>query len=407
MLETQDNQGGMHGRPVLDVDPFSQEARDNPEAFDRAVRAAGPVAWIPKYGVWITGQDAVVREVFSDWRRFSSAYGTGMTNVIREEPWRKPSVILEADPPVHTPNRKVLSRVLSVPALRRLEADFKREAERMVDALVERRRFDLAEDLAFAFPFKVLPDAAGLSPDGRHHLMPYSTLNFNAMGPKNALYQEARRVVEEQGTFEYVSAQMREENIRPGSFGAEIYAAAHAGEITMEEAGMLVRAFISAGIDTTVFGIGMTLVALLERPEQWDMLRADPELARPAFEEGLRFNAPSPVIGRTTSGPTELAGVQLGGEEKVLMWLAAANRDPARWERPDEYDITRRPVGHLAFGVGVHGCVGQMVARLEAEAVLRALAARVKRIHLTGAPEKVNINWLRGYHSIPVEVEPA
>ncbi|MBN8194768.1 cytochrome P450, partial [Bacillus sp. NTK074B] len=80
---------------------------------------------------------------------------------------------------------------------------------------------------------------------------------------------------------------------------------------------MLVRAFISAGIDTTVFGIGIAIKALIDNPAEWDKLRADPSLARAAFEEGLRWFAPSPVIGRTTSAPTELAGVQLGGEEKV------------------------------------------------------------------------------------------
>ncbi|KAA2316343.1 cytochrome P450 [Pseudooceanicola sediminis] len=394
-------------RPILDVDPFGQQARDNPDALDRQIREAGPVVWVPKYGIWLTGQDSIVREVFSDWRRFSSAFGTGMTNVVREEPWRKPSVILEADPPVHTPNRKVLARVLSPAALRKLAVGFQQEADRMVDALVARGRFDLAADLAFAFPFKVLPDAAGLRPEGRPHLMPYSTLNFNAMGPRNDLYEAARKVVEDNGTFAYVAEQMREENILPGSFGAEIYAAAHNGEISHEDAGMLVRAFISAGIDTTVFGIGMTLMALIERPDQWDMLRADPDLARPAFEEGLRFQAPSPVIGRTTVAATQLGGVALGGDEKILMWLAAANRDPARWADPDTYDITRRPVGHLSFGTGIHGCVGQMVARLEAESVLRALASRVRRIHLVGTPERVQINWLRGYHSIPVEVEAA
>ncbi|MFV0384865.1 cytochrome P450 [Paracoccus sp. (in: a-proteobacteria)] len=394
-------------RPVLDIDPFSRKAMDHPIELDRTIRQAGPVVWVPKYGFWISGQDAVVREVFEDWRRFSSAMGTGMTNVVREEPWRRPSVILEADPPTHTPNRKVLARVLSARAMRKLADDFRAEAEAMVDRLVRQRRFDLGVDLAFAFPFKVLPDAVGLRPEGRQHLMPYSTLNFNAMGPKNDLYHAARKIVEEQGTFEYVAAQMAEENLLPDGFGQEIYAAAHAGEITRDEAGMLVRAFISAGIDTTVFGIGQTVLALIERPAQWDMLREDPDLARPAFEEALRFMAPSPVIGRTTTGPTELAGVALGAEEKVLMWLAAANRDPARWDRPDEYDITRRPVGHLAFGTGIHGCVGQMVARLEAESVLGALARRVRRIELTGEPERVYINWLRGYHSIPVEVTPA
>lgn len=396
-----------HDRPVLDIDPFSDEAVDDPIELDRAIRAAGDVVWVPKYGFWVTGRDAVIREVFNDWQRFSSAYGTGLTNVLRDEPWRKPSRILEADPPVHTPNRKVLARVLSIAAMRKLAEDFRIIADAMVDRLIEERRFDIASDLAFAFPFRVLPEAVGLQPEGRHHLMPYSELNFNAMGPKNERYLAARRIVEEQGTFEYVAAQMAEENLIEGGFGSQIYAAAHAGEITHEDAGMLVRAFISAGIDTTVFGIGNTLMALIERPDQWDVLRADPSLARQAFDEGLRFMAPSPVIGRTTPAATELAGVALGAEEKVLMWLAAANRDPARWDRPDDYDIHRKTVGHLAFGTGIHACVGQMVARLEAETVLAALARRVRRIELTGAPERVYINWLRGYHSIPVEVTPA
>ncbi|MDN2581514.1 cytochrome P450 [Aquibium sp. ELW1220] len=396
-----------HDRPVLDIDPFSDAAVDHPIELDRAIRAAGDVVWVPKYGFWVTGRDAVIREVFNDWQRFSSAYGTGLTNVLRDEPWRKPSRILEADPPVHTPNRKVLARVLSIAAMRKLAEEFRITAEAMVDRLVEERRFDIASDLAFAFPFKVLPESVGLQPEGRHHLMPYSELNFNAMGPKNERYLAARKIVEEQGTFEYVAAQMAEENLIEGGFGSQIYAAAHAGEITHEDAGMLVRAFISAGIDTTVFGIGNTLMALIERPDQWDILRADPSLARQAFDEGLRFMAPSPVIGRTTPAATELAGVAIGAEEKVLMWLAAANRDPARWERPDDYDIRRKTVGHLAFGTGIHACVGQMVARLEAETVIAALARKVKRIELTGAPERIYINWLRGYHAIPVEVIPA
>ncbi|SLN73922.1 Cytochrome P450 107B1 [Pseudooceanicola marinus] len=395
------------GRPELDIDPFSRHSMDNPLELDRAILAGPPVAWVPKYGFWITGRDALAREAFEDWKRFSSAYGTGLTNVVRDTPWRKPSVILESDPPQHTVVRRVLSRVLSPRALRRLEADFRSEAERMVDALVERRRFDLASDLAFAFPFKVLPDAVGLRPEGRPHLMPYSTLNFNAMGPKNELYQEALKIVEENGTLEYVVAQMAEENLLPGGFGTEIYAAAHAGEISHEDAGMMVRTFVSAGIDTTVFGIGSTLLALIENPDQWDLLRADPKLVRPAFEEGLRWYPPSPVIGRTTAAPTRFGDVEMGTEEKVMLWLAAANRDPDRWKDPDRFDITRRPVGHLAFGSGIHGCVGQMVARLEAASVIGALAAKVKRITLTDAPERIHINWLRGYSSIPVEVEPA
>lgn len=394
-------------RPTLDVDPFSDAVLNDPEPVDRAIREAGPIVWIPKYGFWATGRDAQVRQVFQDWETFSSSFGTGLTNVKREEPWRKPSVILEADPPIHTPNRKVLTRVLSVKALRQLEETFRVTAESMVDALVAKGSFDASADLAFAFPFKVLPDSVGMRKEGREHLMPYSTLNFNAMGPRNERYQAARKVVEEMGTFAYVDAQMARENLEPGGFGEEIYAAADAGEISEEDAGMLVRAFISAGIDTTMLGIGLTIHALIERPEQWAILHDDPSLAKFAFEESLRFSPSSPIIGRTTAKATEFAGVQLGAEEKVITFLAAANRDPDRWERAEEFDILRKPVGHVAFGYGIHACVGQMVARLEATAVLKALAERVKTIEYDGKPERFINNWLRGYASQPVRVTAA
>lgn len=394
-------------RPTLDIDPFSDEALNNPEETDRAVREAGPIVWIPKYEFWATGRDAMIREVFTDWETFSSAFGTGMTNVKREEPWRKPSVILEADPPIHTPNRKVLTRVLSVKALRQLEETFRETAESMVDELVEKGRFDAAEGLAFAFPFKVLPDSVGMRKEGREHLMPYSTLNFNAMGPRNERYFAAREVVEKMGSFTYVGEQMARENLEPGGFGQEIYDAADKGEISQEDAGMLVRAFISAGIDTTMLGIGLTLHALIERPEQWEILHNDPSLAKFAFEETLRFAPSSPIIGRTTAKATTFHGVELGAEEKVITFLAAGNRDPEKWERPEEFDILRKPVGHLAFGYGLHACVGQMVARLEAAAVLKALAERVKTIEYDGTPERFINNWLRGYASQPVKVTAA
>jgi cytochrome P450 len=99
--------------------------------------------------------------------------------------------------------------------------------------------------------------------------------------------------------------------------------------------------------------------------------------------------------------------VQLGEGEKVLLFLAAANRDPRRWEQPDRFDITRRATGHLAFGVGIHGCVGMAVARLEAEIVLSLLARTVETIELDGAPERRFNNTLRGLACLPIRVRPA
>ena len=169
---------------------------------------------------------------------------------------------------------------------------------------------------------------------------------------------------------------------------------------------MLVRSFLSAGIDTTVYGLGNALYCLARLGEQWQALRKNPSLIRGAFEEVLRFEAPVQTFFRTTTRPVEVGGVRLGDGEKVLLFLAAANRDPRRWERPDTFDVSRRAAGHMTFGTGIHGCVGQAVARLETEAILTALTRRVASLELTAEPTRRLNNTLRGFDTLPLRAIP-
>jgi cytochrome P450 len=391
--------------PVLDEDPFSRAVLADPIPFDTRVREAGPVVWLSRYGVWAVGRHALVEQVFKDHETFISSAGTGLTNIKHEATWRRPSVILDQDPPQHGRARAVMTKALSPQVMRRLRAQFAEAADALVDDLVSRGTFDAAADLAERFPLTVLPDAVGLVPEGREHLLPYSDVNFQSMGPRNELWQEA---VDRAGNAaEYVAWQMRREALSDDGIGADLYAAADAGEITEEEAGMLVRTFLSAGVDTTIFGIGFALDSLMRNPDQWALLRENPALAKHVFEETLRHTPPSPIIGRTTGVATELGGVPLEADQKVLLFIAAANRDPERWEDPDRFDITRRASGHMAFGTGIHGCVGQLIARLEAESVLSSVARKVAALEPAGKPEIKYSNWLRGYTSLPVTVTPA
>jgi hypothetical protein len=391
--------------PVLDIDPFDSEVMRSPIACDTLVRETAPAVWIPKYGFWAVGRHQQVQAVFGDHRNFSSASGTGLTNNRKETPWRKPSVILEVDPPEHTRARKVLARILSPAALTKLRDTFQQEADRLVDRLVEGGSFDGASELAQAFAMKVMPDAVGLPEEGRQHLLPYANLNFNAMGPRNALYEQALKDAGD--APQWVEFQCRRENLAHAGFGTQIYEAVDSGEIDAADAALLVRVFLTAALDTTIFGMGLALHAFATHPAQWDILRAEPALARGAFDEVLRYTAPSPFIARTTTAEVEIDGVQLGAEEKVVMFIAAANRDPRRWENPDRFDVKRRATGHMAFGTGVHGCVGQIVARLEAEVVLNALLRKVRRFELAGEPELRFTNWLRGFARLPLSVTPA
>ena len=170
---------------------------------------------------------------------------------------------------------------------------------------------------------------------------------------------------------------------------------------------MLVRSFLSAGVDTTINGLGNALLCLAREPEQYEKLRADLSLARSAFEESLRFESTVQTFFRTTSRATELEGAQLPVDSKIVCFLAAANRDERQWQEPDRFDITRRAAGHMAFGSGIHGCVGQVVARLEGELILSGLAKRVKRLEIAGEATRRPNNTLRALGSLPLRLVPA
>jgi hypothetical protein len=225
------------------------------------------------------------------------------------------------------------------------------------------------------------------------------------MGPRNALLAKAaERVVP---VTKWIMEHCQREHLRPGGFGDQIYQAADAGEITSETAAMLVRSFLSAGIDTTINGLGNALFALASNPDEYAKLHAEPNLARPAFEETLRWESPAQTFFRTAAKDADIAGVAVPQDTKVLCMLASANRDPRKWPNPDRYDIQRRPTGHVALGAGIHGCVGQAVARLEGELVLSALARRVKRIEMTGPFTRRLNNTLRALETLPLRFVPA
>lgn len=396
--------------PVLDDDPFSVENLRVPEEFDTKLREAGPLVYLERYGIYASGQHAIVEEAFTDHERFTSSHGTGLKNLAHEHFWRAPT-ILEMDPPEHTPGRRVMNRVLSTPNIRKYRENFEQTADKLVDELVERGSFDLATDLTEAFILAVLPDAAGLPTEGRDKFLDISRMNFQSMGPENELYFESLEAVggDADAAMGWVFDRVRRELVADGGFGAQLYAQADAGIIPESQAAIMTGAFIIAGMDTTMYGIGLTLQSLAERPEQYAILHENPDLTRNAFEESMRFRASSPRIGRTTHDvpETELAGHRIPALQKFLGFVGAAGRDPRRWARPDEFDITRVATGHLAFGAGVHNCVGQMIARLEAECLINAFARKVKEVRIVGEPVEVTSNWLRGYESVPVEVVAA
>ena len=391
--------------PVSQVDPFCREFFENPFPAHEELREAGPVVRLSPYGVWAVARYEQVHAVLNDWQTFCSSRGVGITDFAREKPWRPKSLVLETDPPLHDRTRRVLNRVLSASVMSRLRKRFAEEANRLVDGLLDRGRFDGIADLAEAYPLTVFPDAMGMPRENRHFLLPYGNMVFNSIGPSNEFFEEA--VANAAPVLAWLQRQMQRDTFAADGFGAAIHAASDTGELSEEEAPIVARSLLTAGVDTTVSSIGAAVYCLARSSEQFARLRADTSLARAAFEEAVRYESPVQIFFRTTTRPVEIGDIAVGEGEKVLMFLGAANRDPRRWERPDEYDITRRTTGHVGFGSGIHQCVGQLLARLEGECVLSALAREVAAIEITGPPRQRYNNTLRALASLPLTVRPA
>lgn len=368
--------------PVFDVDPYAEALLRDPVAYYRTLRECGPLVWIPRYGVCASGHISVVEAAFRDWRRFSSARGVGLTDFAREPPWRPPSIILEVDPPAHERTRRVMARALSPQAVRALQPRFEQVAARLVDEALAQREFDGVSALAAAFPLEVFGDAVGVARDERHKLLSYGHMVFDALGPDNAIRRAA--LAEAGDIVPWIAARCAREALSDDGFGAAIHAAAARDEVTPEEASLLVRSLLSAGVDTTVATLANLLHCFATHPEQWQILRGAPELTMAAIDEVLRYASPVHTFCRTSTVAVTFGGFTLPADTKLLCVMGAANRDAARWQDAERFDIRRPSFPHVAFGSGIHVCVGQHVARQEIAAMLTALLARVGHIELAG-----------------------
>jgi cytochrome P450 len=391
---------------ALEIDPFSDETLADPYDYYGQLRAAGSVTYIPKHGVYAIGRFEDVRSSLTDFANFVSSRGVGMDDFLKQKSFRTPSLLIETDPPDHTVIRKVMGSVINPAAVRALRKDFVPDAEALADELIARGRFDGVTDVAERFPLTVFPRAVGLRAGGHDHLLAYGAIVFNSLGPRNHLFDEAMAAAGP--VSKWIEDSCQRDVLEPDGFGAAVWGAADRGEITYDEAPILTRSFLSAGIDTTIYALGNVLYALATHPAQYRAIHEDPRLRKFAFDEALRWESPVQTFFRTTVTDVEIGGTVIPRDSKVLLSLASANRDPEKWgDDAAEFNVRRGAGGHLAFGMGAHQCVGQPIARLEAEVVIEALAKRAVRLELDGEPVPKLNNMLKGWASLPLRVVPA
>ena len=388
------------GAPITTIDPFTAERILSPYGWHAELRDKGPMVWLEKYACFFAPRYAETFQIVADYQTFCSSAGVGYANLNKEKPWRPPSMLLEADPPDHTRRRAIVGRILSAPNLRGFRPGFEVEANRLIDRLLERGDVEAVADVAQAYVLKVFPDAVGIAPDDRYNLIKYGTMVFNAFGPINGIFEDSTKDLGE--VAPWIMERCRRENLEPGKLGDQVYQAVPGGQISADEALILVRSFLSAGVDTTVDAVGNALWCFATNPAEWAKVKANPGLAKQAFEEVLRYESPFQTFFRTTTRDVEIGGVTIPGNEKVMLNIGSANRDPRKWDRPDVFDVSRDVRGHVGLGYGIHACIGQMISRLENEVLLTELAKRKVDFEVTGPTEHKIHNTLRGFQRLPM-----
>lgn len=393
--------------PVLDDDPFGEAILREPAEFRTRLREAGPVVWLSRYGFYATGRFAEAEQILSDWRTFTSSRGIGVTDFKKEKPWREPAVLLESDPPRHNEIRLRAGRVLAPRAIEALAEEFEKQAGILIDRGLQSQTFDIHTELAQAYPLKVFGDALGIDDDKRDMLLVYGDMGFNNFGPNNELLRKSMERGKEFGAIDWMMKRTDRNALRPGSLGDQFHGLTDDGYLTPAEAWNVMRGQLTAGVDTTIATLGHLFLCLAQDPQAYAALREEPDLIRNAFEEAVRHLSPLQVLMRTTTIDSMLGGAPVRADTKIMIGIAAANRDPRRWDNPDKFDIRRNTTGHLGFGRGVHVCMGMHVAKLEAECLMRAFLRRVKKIELAGEPVYRLNNTVRSLSHLPVRIEPA
>lgn len=385
-------------RPENELDLFGDEVLRDPYPHYSRLRDQGPAVWLPRHGVWFIGRYDDVRAVLGDWQTWSSAQGIGLNPVINEA-WK--SALINVDPPVHGEMRKLFTDRIGPRQLGEVEATITRRAEALAERIAAMGEFDAVKDVAQDLPVGVIMDLIGWPEDMRGELLLMAEGAFDACGPDNARMRNALPRLEAMMAF--IARTYDENRLTPGGFGSTIAEAARRGEIPRDAALGLLAGYVVAAFDTTISAIGNALHQFALNPAQWDRLRAEPRLLPAAFNEVVRIEAPIQSFSRVATRDVQLGeGACVSAGARAIVSYGSANRDERHFPDPDRFDIGRRPLDHLGFGFGTHGCAGQSLARLEGHAVLAALAKHVRGFELTGEPARALNNINRGYTRIPM-----
>jgi cytochrome P450 len=394
--------------------PFSPDFKADPFPFYAQLRAEQPVhrATLPGGRVaWLVTRYDDVLTVLRDRRFVKDGKGILTTEQRARLPRLTPALalinhdLLGQDPPNHTRLRALVSKAFTPGLIEGLRPRIQRLADELLDRMAPRGEADLMDEYAFPIPITVIGELLGVPAGDRDRFRAWSDAFISAPPTDESVQRLASDV---ESYVEYFRTLFDLRRREPGDdlISALVQVEEAGDRLSEPELFSMASIMLIAGHETTVNLIGNGALALLQHPDQLKRLRCEPEVIRPAIEELLRQSGPvESATERYAVEDIELGGVTIPRGEMVYAVLNSANRDASRFAEPDTLDLTRETRQHVAFGHGIHYCVGAPLARLEGQIALGTLIRRFPALRLTVAPEE--LVWrpgivMRGLTHLPV-----
>ena len=384
--------------------PLDRSLRANPYPAYRRLREKDPVHRSRMVDTWVLSRYEDIDAVLRDYRRFSNDDRRASDRrLIRSA--EVPSM-LRLDPPDHTRLRSLVGKAFTPQATERLRPRVEAIADSLLDQMGSAARFDVITALAEPLPVIVIAELLGVPPEDRDKFSAWSYHIERALEPT---FTEAEAKNVQQARAELVAyfngmIELRRKHPSDDLLSNLIVAEDQGARLTRDELISTLILLLVAGNVTTTGLIGNGLLALLQHPDQLQRLRAEPELLESAIEELLRFDSPVHIDSRIAAEDVEIGGKRIRKGQFVLMLLGEANRDPEVYPNPDRLDLGRTGRPHIAFGRGIHHCLGAPLARVEAQAAFQKLLKRYPDLHLDGTPAFGDGVVIRSVKSLTVGV---
>ena len=384
---------------------------ENPFPYYAALRHHEPVKQLPGGGYLLT-RYRDVEYVYKNPKLFSSDKKVEFKPKYGDSPLYEhhTTSLVFNDPPLHTRVRRLINGALVPRAIADLQPGLIALVDRLLAAMAEKRDADLIDDFASAIPVEIIGNLLVIPHEQRGPLRRWSLAILGALEPvvTDEVAARGNKAVEE--FIACLDTVIAERRVRPGNPEHDVLTRLIQGEDQGERlsARELVHNCIfllNAGHETTTNLIGNGLVALHDNPDQKDALLARPELIKSAVEEVLRLESSNQLGNRITTQSVSIAAQALDAQTPITLCIGAANRDPEQFAEPDRMDITRSPNRHLAFGSGIHQCVGMSLARLEGSIAIARFLERFPQYAITGKPTRGGRARFRGFLKIPCRVE--